>query len=312
MKNIKQDSSDSHIISGYGLLYYIKCFTAGLFPCALTHTLLTPLDLVKCRKQVNPNKYITLNEGLRITWKEEGLKGLYLGWQPTLIGYSLQGSAKFGFYEIFKQFYKGIFGNESITAKCLFASASAEILADLFLCPMESLKIRIQTSRNGSFPTNFISGFNQMKKEGLHGFYKGFVPLILRQVPNTMLKFTIFENTVKFIYKYLFKKEKSQYSKMTKLYISFISGTVAGILCCFISNPADVVVSKLNTSKTSKDIPTIQSIKTIYNEIGFLGLWRGLYIRILIVGVLSGLEWLIYDTFKTILGLETTGSRDSK
>lgn len=33
------------------------------------------------------------------------------GWLPTFIGYSFQGMAKFGFYEIFKDVYASIAGN---------------------------------------------------------------------------------------------------------------------------------------------------------------------------------------------------------
>jgi len=36
-----------------------------------------------------------------------------LGWFPTLIGYSLQGFGKFGFYEIFKDVYKKAVGEEN-------------------------------------------------------------------------------------------------------------------------------------------------------------------------------------------------------
>lgn len=42
--------------------YYMKCFFAGLFPCGLTHTLLTPLDIVKCRRQVDSVKYKSLTQ----------------------------------------------------------------------------------------------------------------------------------------------------------------------------------------------------------------------------------------------------------
>ena len=85
--------------------YYSKCFFAGLFPCGLTHTLLTPLDIVKCRRQVRPELYTSLKQGLNLVFKQNGIRGLYLGWQPTIIGYSLQGSFKYGFYEIFKDFF---------------------------------------------------------------------------------------------------------------------------------------------------------------------------------------------------------------
>ena len=38
------------------------------------------------------------------------MKALTLGWAPTLVGYSMQGIGKFGFYEAFKNLYGGILG----------------------------------------------------------------------------------------------------------------------------------------------------------------------------------------------------------
>jgi len=34
--------------------YYLKCMGGGILACGLTHTLVAPLDIVKCRKQVDP------------------------------------------------------------------------------------------------------------------------------------------------------------------------------------------------------------------------------------------------------------------
>lgn len=293
--------------------YYMKCFYAGLFPCGLTHTLLAPLDVVKCRRQISPSAYPSLKEGLKTIFYEKGVRGLYLGWQPTLIGYALQGSAKYGFYEILKDFYVKLFGNKFSekykTLKYLFSSAFAEIIADCFLCPMESLKVRMQTSSAGTFPTRLVPAFNELKKEGTHGFYKGLVPLIFRQVPNTMIKFATYENTVKFFYTYIFKRNKLDYSKSKQLTVTFLSGYVAGIFCCLFSNPADTIVSKLNYIKTDKNQKLTSAVKKIYNEIGFFGLWRGFNTRVLIVGTLSAFEWLIYDFFKVMAGLHTTGGK---
>lgn len=55
--------------------------------------------------------------------------------------------AKFGFYEIFKDVYKAIVGEEnSLKYKKIgwsISSASAEIIADCALCPFEAVKVRI-------------------------------------------------------------------------------------------------------------------------------------------------------------------------
>lgn len=55
-------------------------------------------------------KYQSLGKAFKITVAEEGVRGLAKGWAPTMIGYSMQGLCKFGFYEVFKIFYSNIIG----------------------------------------------------------------------------------------------------------------------------------------------------------------------------------------------------------
>lgn len=60
-----------------------------------------------------------------------------------MIGYSAQGFGKFGFYEIFKDVYKGIVGAQNAdkykTVGWAISSASAEVIADTLLCPWEAV-----------------------------------------------------------------------------------------------------------------------------------------------------------------------------
>ena len=296
----------------HDMSYYMKCMIGGILACGLTHTAVTPLDLVKCRKQIDPSIYKSLGSGLKTIKAEGGVRALFLGWQPTLIGYSMQGFGKFGFYEIFKDIYKKTFGNKADQYKTLgfmLSSACAEVIADVLLCPMESLKVRTQTSKAGTFPTEFSKGFAELGKEGLNGFYKGLVPLMARQVPYTMVKFGAFENTVSFCYRNIWTKPKSEYSNATKLSITLLSGYFAGIFCAIVSHPADTMVSKLNNAKTDGNTSTGAAVKKIYADIGFSGLWRGLTTRIIMIGTLTGLQWWIYDSFKTMVGLQTTGGK---
>lgn len=70
--------------------YFALCGIGGILSCGTTHTFVVPLDLVKCRLQVNPAKYKNVIHGVKVTVAEEGARGLAKGWFPTLIGYSLQ------------------------------------------------------------------------------------------------------------------------------------------------------------------------------------------------------------------------------
>lgn len=135
---------------------------------------------------------------------EEGPKGLYRGWLPTAIGYSLQGLFKFGLYEFFKIYYAKLVGERIAydwrTAVYLLSSASAEVFADIALCPFEAIKVKIQT--DPEYPADFRKALQiALQEGGVGGLYKGLVPLWCRQIPYTMMKFASFEKTVEWLYK---------------------------------------------------------------------------------------------------------------
>ena len=79
----------------------------GAMACGLTHTAIVPLDVAKCKKQIDAGFSKSMFDGLS---KVRSAGQTTLGWAPTLIGYSAQGLGKFGFYEIFKDVYKNIVG----------------------------------------------------------------------------------------------------------------------------------------------------------------------------------------------------------
>lgn len=72
------------------LHYFALCGLGGILSCGTTHTFVVPLDLVKCRLQVDQAKYKNLFHGFKISVAEEGARGLAKGWAPTFIGYSAQ------------------------------------------------------------------------------------------------------------------------------------------------------------------------------------------------------------------------------
>lgn len=122
-----------------------------------------------------------------------------------------------------------------------------------------------------------------------------------------MMKFASFETIVEAIYGYLPGK-KSDYGKAAQTGVSFTGGYLAGILCAIISHPADVMVSKLNANKQPGEAAGAATSR-IYKEIGFRGLWNGLPVRIVMIGTLTGLQWMIYDYFKIVMGFPTTGGK---
>ena len=177
----------------------------GVLACGLTHAGITPLDVAKCNMQVklrdlyflftlitlcqvNPAKYKGSISALKTIIAEEGTAGIWKGFSPTLIGYSLQGMFKYGLYEIFKDAYMNLAGQEASEQYkgiiWLAGSASAEFFADIALCPLEMTKVKIQTSPAGTFPVPFGAAWSEMARTSAETRFPfgSIVPLWSRQV----------------------------------------------------------------------------------------------------------------------------------
>ena len=74
---------------------------------------MTPLDLVKCRRQVDPKLYRGNFEAWGKIARAEGVRGIFTGWTPTLLGYSAQGAFKYGGYEFFKKKFSDAVGEDN-------------------------------------------------------------------------------------------------------------------------------------------------------------------------------------------------------
>jgi len=272
--------------------YYGKCMIGGILSCGLTHTAVVSLDVVKCNMQTKQPGYTGLVPGLKTLWTTEGAAGMVKGWVPTLLGYSAQGMFKFGLYEVFKDVYANAFGEDAYLnnkgAIWLSASASAEFFADVALCPMEMVKVKVQTSPTGTFPIAFGAALAEMKKHKVEYRFPwgSLTSLWGRQIPYTMAKFYFFEKVVELFYKHVFTLPRSDYSKSTQLSVTFASGYIAGVVCAIVSHPADTMVSQLSKSDNKG-----KSVGQIAKEFGIGNLFvKGLPTRILMIGTLTGLQ----------------------
>lgn len=84
-----------------------------------------------------------------------------------------QGAFKYGGYEFFKKFYGDLVGaeraNQWKTSLYLVASASAELIADIALCPFESVKVRSQTTIPPEFRSTVTGLREVISAEGVGG-----------------------------------------------------------------------------------------------------------------------------------------------
>ncbi|KAI1354249.1 mitochondrial phosphate carrier protein [Xylaria sp. FL0043] len=283
------------------LTLYSRYALAGAVCCSFTHAILTPIDIVKTRIQVDPLAYNTgVAGGLRQVVAREGAGALSTGLGPTVAGYFLQGALKFGGYEFFKTRAIDAFGYETACnnryAIYLGSSAIAEIAGDIVLCPFEAVRIRL-VSQPG-FGRGLSDGFARIvSEEGIRGLYSGLGPIMLKQVPYTMASFVVYENALEQAYKWV---DKSTISSAAVTGINMGSGLVAGIAATLVSQPADTLLSKINKAKAETGEGALRRLWKIARDIGLRGSYAGVRARLVMVGGMTALQFAVYGDIKKV------------
>jgi solute carrier family 25 phosphate transporter 3 len=290
----------------YDMMYYLKGAAAGGICCSITHGALCPVDVVKTRVQLDPVKYNTgLIGGMRQVVAEEGAMALTTGLGATAFGYFIQGWFKFGGVEFFKIKTVEAIGEEKAWANktgiYLGAAACAETIADVFLCPLEA--VRIRSVSDPDFCDGLADGFAKMlKADGIGGFYAGFLPILAKQVPYTMAKFAVQGEAADAMYASM-GKSPAELSSSTNVGISLMSGVIAGVAAAIISHPADTLLSKINKAGAGGDGPMMTRLMNIAKEVGFVNLCTvGLLPRCVMIGTLTAGQFGIFDTVMNALG----------
>jgi solute carrier family 25 (mitochondrial phosphate transporter), member 3 len=230
---------------------------------------------------------------------------LTTGLGATAAGYFVQGWFKFGGVEFFKIQAVQALGERKAwdmkTTIYLGSAAAAEFIADIFLCPLEA--VRIRSVSDPTFCNGLSDGFVKMAKlEGIGGFYAGFLPILAKQIPYTCAKFVVQGSVADNIYLSM-GKTPADVDATSNLGISLLSGVIAGVASAVISHPADTLLSKVNKKGAGGDGPMMQRLGNIAKEIGFFKLATvGLVPRCVMIGTLTAGQFGIFDTLMSALG----------
>jgi len=298
------------VSSDFTAQYYLKSALAGAICCSITHGALCPVDVVKTRIQLDP---ITYNRGMiggfRQVIAAEGVGALATGLGPTAVGYAVQGWFKFGGVEFFKTKFAVALGErkawENRNSIYLASSAMAEIIADVFLCPLEATRIRLVSD-----PT-FAKGLADcapkiLAQDGLFkGFYSGFGPILLKQVPYTMAKFAVQGIAAEQISDKVVGIPLAQQTGNIKLAVSLGSGVIAGVAAAIISHPADTLLSMVNKEGAGGNGGIMSRLANLAKSVGLVKLCTtGLAARCVMIGTLTAGQFALFDTVMDLTGAQ--------
>jgi len=264
----------------------LKAFMAGSFSGTCSTLLFQPLDLVKTRiQQVEARRGMVkvINDVIA----KESLFGLWRGVAPSLVR-TVPGV---GIYFSCMHTMKTTLCNKVPTpTQSLMVGAFSRALAGCIMIPFTVIKIR---SESGQFEyKNIFAALRAIKHaEGMRGLTSGLIPTLWRDVPFSGL-YLMFYEQLKAI-----SVVKSSRPDLDK----FVCGLGAGVLASTVTQPADVVKTRL---QLNKGLTVLTVVKDIAAKEGAQGFFRGCVPRMLRRTMMAALAWGVYEQVMKNMGIK--------
>jgi solute carrier family 25 phosphate transporter 3 len=228
-----------------------------------------------------------------------------------VVGYGIEGAMKFGVYEVLKPIFADIMagsGSENNNKGIAYIAASvvAGAVASAFLCPMESTRIRVVTSKDYVDQGLLTALPKLVKEEGLMSLFGGMYAMLAKQIPYTMAKQVSFDVFCGYLYTYFGSTSLSLRGDTIKWIVSITAAFMASIFACIFSQPGDMILTETYKGASTKSFYDI--VSSIYQRNGMSSFFTGTGARILHVGMIITSQLVIYDMVKQLLGLPATGS----
>ena len=289
----------------------IRYFIAGGSCAAISHGLTVPLDVIKTTIQAQGGRKSQQSLGASIqTMLQESdvpLGSLLTsGLAPTVVGYGLEGAAKFGLYESFKHPLSQAIDQST---GYLLASVVAGAAASVLLCPLEQIRIRMVTDASFASLGLIRGGRTLIQQEGLASvLWGGFPAMLSKQVPYTFGKQVSFDVFCGGLYSWWVVLRPND--QPSSLVVDVVAAAGASMIACLLSHPGDVLLTDTFKKRSNEEeIPAITSVATlVYQQEGWTGFFSGLTARFFHVGAIITSQLVLYDLIKQLLGLPATGS----
>ncbi|XP_043915309.1 mitochondrial nicotinamide adenine dinucleotide transporter SLC25A51 [Protopterus annectens] len=232
ISSIASVSSGKHYICGY---------CAAFTNIAVTF----PIQKVLFRQQLYG---IRTSDAIRQLQKD-GIRNLYRGILPPLMQKTTTLALMFGLYEDFSSLLL-----KTTSAPELVTRSVAAVLAgtaEAVLSPFERVQTLLQDHKHHDKFPNTFQAFKMLKEYGLREYYRGLVPILLRNGPSNALFFGLRGPIKQRL------PEANTYS--THLINDFICGGLLGAMLSFMFYPINVVKTRMQ-SQIGGDFQTFPKV----------------------------------------------------
>ncbi|XWS38366.1 hypothetical protein CRYUN_Cryun19dG0125100 [Craigia yunnanensis] len=272
---------------------------AGAFAGIIVSLCLHPVDTVKtviqsCRAEQKSICYIG-----RSIISERGLAGLYRGIASNIAS-SAPISALYTFsYESVKGALLPLFPKEYHSLAHCMAGGCASVATSFIFTPSERIKQQMQVGLHYQNCWNALVGI--IKKGGFPSLYTGWVAVLCRNVPHSIIKFYTYESLKQVMLTSL------QSSAQPNTLQTLVCGALAGSTAALFTTPFDVVKTRLQTQipgSLSRYNSVYHALQDIRTHEGLKGLYRGLIPRLVMYMSQGALFFASYEFFKQLFSLD--------
>jgi solute carrier family 25 folate transporter 32 len=211
-----KQSEAGRLGAGYNLL---SAAQAGAIVCVMTN----PIWLVKTRLALQQRTslaaaagaagssgvaYRGLLDAFARIGREEGIKGYYKGFGPSLVLQTAHGAIQFAAYEELKHLASragqpaGSPDRSLTSAEVSVYGAASKFLAAVSTYPTQVVRSRLQQRSEGRslvYNSSWQAVLVTWQREGLAGFYKGLLPSLMRVMPQSAITLMVYEGVVKLL-----------------------------------------------------------------------------------------------------------------
>ena len=295
-------------LSGVRVEHLVAGVSGGLISTCVLH----PLDLLKIRFAVNEDQW-KLSRKSRPSYlpsvvkivRTEGLRGLYQGVTPNIIGAGSAWGFYFLLYNAFKSSLQGGNTRQQLTAAHHLVAASASGVITLSLTnPIWVVKTRLCLQSQPRLYSGFTDALLKIgRHEGLRGLYSGFVPGLFG-VSHGAVQFMAYDEMKNKYHNYHGQEITTKLG--TAEYLTFAA--LSKLTAAFLTYPYQVVRTRLQNTDT-KYSGSLDCVGKIYKLEGGIGFYKGLTPNLVRVVPATMITFVVYENLSHYLLLKREESQ---
>ncbi|KAK4356165.1 hypothetical protein RND71_025136 [Anisodus tanguticus] len=267
----------------------LKSALAGGLSCALSTSLMHPVDTIKTQVQASTLSFPQIISKL----PELGARGLYRGSIPAILGQFSSHGLRTGIFEASKVVLINIAPTLPELQVQSVASFASTFLGTAVRIPCEVLKQRLQA---GLFDNVGAAIIGTWQQDGLKGFFRGTGATLCREIPFYVVGMGLYAESKKAVQQLL--------GRELEPWETVAVGALSGGLTAVSTTPFDVIKTRMMTAPQGMTVTASMVALSILRHEGPLGLFKGAIPRFFWIAPLGAMNFAGYELARKAMDKE--------